>query len=208
MPKKRDPVLAELQSIRKLLTQVHKKQAVEEKILRTNEEKLDESLLEPSIARASSDSEELAQIKALETDLKKDLESSPLKRITYKDITKGMVGAFLAVVSDFAFADGARISEYHSFARSTFLLILSFIIIVGFIYFTGFRKVNDKFVFKFLPVRAIVLYVSSIVTTVIVLIAYGSFMPYIAFSQVYSTVASISILAVLGAGTADLIGKE
>ncbi|MFT4261382.1 MAG: hypothetical protein ACMXX9_03045 [Candidatus Woesearchaeota archaeon] len=151
--------------------------------------------------------DELKKIEELEKKILKDVEGSALKKITYRDVTKGMIGAFFGIVGHFAFAKGSSIAEGFSYLRSTTLLITSFIIITIFLYFAGFRKVDDKFKFKFIPVRAVVIYFSAITTIVIVLSLYGVFTLQSTFTEIYNTIAAISLLAVLGAGTADLIGK-
>ncbi|MGV8162502.1 MAG: hypothetical protein ACP5N2_04195 [Candidatus Nanoarchaeia archaeon] len=151
---------------------------------------------------------ELKKIENLEHSIKENLKESPLKRITYRDITKGIIGAFFGIVGHFAFVEGTHLSENFSFMRSTLLLISAFIIILMFLYFSGFRKVNDKFIFEFLPIRAVVIFFSSILTVFIVLLLYGFVDLNTSFMHVYNSVAAISILAVLGAGTADLIGRN
>ncbi len=59
-----------------------------------------------------------------------------------------------------------------------------------------------------MPIRAIVIYISAIVTTIVVLLLYGKIDFTMPFITIYNIVAAISVLAVLGAGTADLIGKN
>lgn len=151
---------------------------------------------------------ELKKIEELEKEIEKEAEYTPLKRITYRDITKGIIGAFFGIVGHFAFAEGAHLSEHFSWERSTLLFVVSLIIIILFLYFTGFRKVDDKFMSKYLPIRAIIIYASAIITVFIVLLLYGTIDFHTPFQEMYNTVASISILAILGAGTADLIGKN
>lgn len=151
---------------------------------------------------------ELKKIEQLEENIKKKMGESPLRRITYRDITKGMIGAFFGIVGHFSFAKGVEISEHFSYIRSTGLYIASFVIIILFLYFSGFRKINEQLMFKFMPLRAIVLYFSSLITVLIVLLLYGKIDFTMEFSFIYNTIAAISVLAVLGAGTADLIGKN
>lgn len=151
---------------------------------------------------------ELKKIEVLEENIKEGLKDSPMKRITYRDVTKGIIGAFFGIVGHFAFVEGTHISEEFTVLRSTLLLITAFVIILLFLYFSGFRKVNDKFVFEFLPLRAIVIFFSSIITVFFVLLIYGIVGADTSFIHIYNSVAAISILAVLGAGTADLIGKS
>lgn len=159
----------------------------------------------------ADDDEELAELKKideLEEAIEKDVAESPLKKITKRDITKGVIGAFFGIVGHFAFLEGVHVAEHFSLLRSIMLLVTAFIIIVIFLYFTGFRKVDDDFVFKILPVRAIVIYTSAIVTIYFVLLLYGKIDFTTPFISILNTVSAISILAVIGAGTADLIGKQ
>jgi uncharacterized membrane protein len=151
---------------------------------------------------------ELRKIEKLEANIKDNLKDSPLKRITYRDVTKGIIGAFIGIIGHFAFVEGVHLSENFSYWRSTMLLAASFVMIVLFLYFSGFRKVDDRFVFQFLPIRAVVIYVSALLTVILVLLLYGMIGAGTTFHAFYNTVAAISILAVLGAGTADLIGKS
>ncbi|MGV8168880.1 MAG: hypothetical protein ACP5N3_02385 [Candidatus Nanoarchaeia archaeon] len=152
--------------------------------------------------------DELKKIESLEESIKDNLKESPLKRITYRDVTKGILGAFFGIVGHFAFVEGTHLSEDFSFLRSTLLLVSAFVIILLFLYFSGFRKVNDKFIFEFLPIRAVVIFFSAILTIVVVLLLYGFINAESHFEHIYNSVAAISILAVLGAGTADLIGRN
>lgn len=152
--------------------------------------------------------EEIKKLEELEKQIEKELKVSPLKKVTQRDVIKGMLGALFGVVGHFAFAKGVELAEHYSFTRSTFLYLISFFIIVLFLYFAGFRKVDDAFVFKVLPIRAIVIYISAIITVLLVLFLYGKISFQTEFQVIYNTVAAISVLAVLGAGTADLLGKE
>ncbi len=189
-------ILAKEKTISKkedLFLEFEKKELKEEKIIEREEE---------------LELEELKKIEAIEQSIQKKVGESPLKRITYRDVTKGMIGAFFGIVGHFAFAKGVEIAEHFSFLRSTALLLTSFFIIILFLYFSGFRTINEKFLFKFLPLRAVVIYFSALITILIVLLLYGKIYLTMEFSTIYNTVAAISLLAVLGAGTADLIGKN
>lgn len=182
-----------LQKEEETVISLEKKEISEESVIEHNEEE---------------EIDELKKIEALEEDIKKGLKESPIKRVTYKDVTKGIIGAFFGIIGHFAFVEGTHISEHFSFLRSSLLLITSFFIIIMFLYFSGFRKVDDDFVFKILPVRAIVIFFSSIFTVFFVLLIYGMIGADTSFNHIYNSVAAISILAVIGAGTADLIGKN
>ena len=186
----------------------------EEKIIEKEEEK-ELAMERTEIAEQSrveadeeKELEELKKLEDLEKQIEKEVEVSPLKRITYRDITKGVIGAFFGIVGHFAFAEGVHIAEEFSVLRSTLLLATAFIIIIIFLYFAGFRRIDDKFVFKILPIRAIVIFISSLITIYLVLLLYGKIDFSTPFHAVYNTISAISILAVIGAGTADLIGKQ
>lgn len=203
MPKKNLTTTQRLDKIDKKQLEMLK---ILKKIQKEEEQELDdESRLEKE---ELEELDELKKIESLEKDIDKKLKDNPLKRVTYRDITKGMIGAFFGIVGHFAFAKGVDIAAHYSWVRSTMLLVVAFVIIIIFLYFAGFRRINDKFVFKVLPIRAIVIYVSSIITTVLVLFLYGKIGLGTDFHTIYNTVAAISILAVIGAGTADLIGKN
>lgn len=208
--KKIDLILKKLDRIEKAQTIL---QNEEEQLIHDEETMLSmekKGISEESIIEKKEDEtiDELKKIEELEKNIKEGLKDTPLKRVTYKDVTKGMIGAFFGIVGHFAFVEGTHISEEFSFLRSTMLLVTSFVIILIFLYFSGFRKVNEKFVFEFLPLRAIVIFFSSILTVFFVLLIYGVIGANTSFIHIYNSVAAISILAVLGAGTADLIGKN
>jgi uncharacterized membrane protein len=211
MPKK--SVLDEIRADQKKILALQKKILEKETIIESKEEevlKLERKELEEEDKILLDEREALEEIKKIEEIEKrilKDVQGSAIKKITYRDVTKGMIGAFFGIVGHFAFAKGSDIASYLSYTRSTVLLLVSFAVIVIFLYFAGFRKVDDKFKFKFIPVRAVVIYFSALTTIIIVLSLYGVFTFDTTFKELYTTIAAISLLAVLGAGTADLIGK-
>ncbi len=206
-------VLEEIRKDQKKILKLQKEILAKETKIEKGEQEmlsLERQALKEEDQILSGEEEELSELKKieeLERRILKDVEGSAIKKITYRDITKGMIGAFFGIVGHFAFAKGASIAAEFSYLRSSMLYLTSFIIIIIFLYVAGFRKVDDKFKFKFIPVRAIVIYFSAIVTVGIVLSLYGVFTLESSLQQIYNTVAAISILAVLGAGTADLIGK-
>jgi uncharacterized membrane protein len=151
---------------------------------------------------------ELEKIEKLEQELEKEIHTSPLKNITYRGFTKSAVGAFFGILGHFSFFYGIKISEHISMTRASVLYVIAFIIGAMFLYFTGFRKVTPKTVFHLVPLRLLVIYVTSIATILLVLYLYDYVSFGQSFAEVYKTVATISILAVMGAATADLIGRE
>ena len=152
--------------------------------------------------------EELKKLEDLENEIRKQTKDSPLKRVTIRDMTKGIIGAFFGIVGHFSFAEGVDIGAHFDSVRSIFLLLTSFVIVIIFLYFAGFRKINDELLFKVLPVRALVIYFSAIITIPIVLLLYGKITFMTPFNEIIGIISAISVLAVIGAGTADLIGKN
>ena len=150
---------------------------------------------------------ELKKLEEIEKQVEKELKVHPLSRITLKDVAKGAVGAFAGLLVHYTFTYGLKTAEQIDVMRAALLFPLSFIIGVLFLYFTGFRKVKDPQLMKFLPVRVFVLYGISIVISVLVLLlfypAFGAD-PVLTFKQL----ASLSISAVVGACTADLVGND
>jgi len=206
--------LRKIENIQRKILNQQNKILREEKSIESQEFReigLEKSQLEKENLVQSEEEQEISElqkVEELEKSIAEDVKESPLKRITYRDITKGMIGAFFGIVGHFSFAEGAHIAEGFSYARSTLLFVTSFVIIVAFLYFSGFRRVDDDFVVKILPLRAIVIYVSAIATILVVLTIYGNIGAGQTFHEIYNNIAAVSILAVLGAGTADLIGKS
>jgi uncharacterized membrane protein len=157
------------------------------------------------------ENQELIQLKKLE-DLEKEVKETvtphPLTKVTYRDAVKGTIGAFVGIVSHFSFLEGVSHSEHMSGFRATLLLFTSFIIGVLFIYYSGFRKVKQVRIISFIPLRVTLIFFVAISVTVIVFALFGVFDSSTTFSEVYKMVATTSILAMLGAGTADLIGER
>ena len=148
----------------------------------------------------------LEELEKLEKELKNSF-SSPIKKITKRDVFKGFIGAFAGVISHFAFAKAVDLAPELSLWRTTMLYVVAFLIIVVMLYYTGFKNVHKQVVLQFLPLRAIVLYIVSIVTIILVYILFGKFTLPLEFGIIYRQIGAAIILAVIGAGTADLIGR-
>jgi uncharacterized membrane protein len=155
-----------------------------------------------------SETEELEKIVDLEKSLSREIKEKPLRKITYRDFSKSIVGAFFGVLGHFAFFYGVKISHEITIMRASILYIVAFFIGVLFIYLTGFRKIQHKKHLIFVPIRLLVIYFTSIVVVIAVLSLFGYINNTIPFTEIYKQVAAVSILAVMGAATADLIGKE
>lgn len=168
---------------------------------------LEEEQLEEDKEIESLEKEQLKDIEELEKlekSIKREVSKHPLTKITKKDVSKGMVGAFVGVLSHFAFAKGVELSQQITTGRASLLYLVSFIIGFIFIYTTGYRKVKQIKLMKLVPLRVVVIYLVSLITVVIVL---SLFSEYNTLNELYKQVAVISLPAILGAVAADLIGK-
>lgn len=181
------------------------KEVKQEVAMAANEEKIAQEKEEALVSKEITD---LNELKKLEEQINEQVKNSPLKKITYRDFTKGMIGAFVGIVAHFSFLEGMHIAESFDMIRATLMYITSFAIGVTFLYFSGFRAIDDKVVMKFIPLRILVIYSSAIFVIFVVLWLFGVITFQSHFEEVYKTVSAISILAMLGACTADLIGKE
>lgn len=150
---------------------------------------------------------ELEELESLEKEIHKDVRNSPLGKITFRDFSKSLIGALFGIVGHFAYHLGPEIAEHISIGRAIALYFVSLVIAVLFVYFAGFRKVDSKSL-RWLPVRVGVIYVTSLAVIFIVLFLFGDITFEMHISDIFKTVSTISILAVLGASAADLIGKE
>ena len=158
------------------------------------------------LADEQSELEELQKLESLEKKLAANV-TKPLANITYRDFTRSAVGAFFGILGHFSFFYGIKISEHISVTRASLLYITAFFVGLLFLYFTGYRK-TKKASHGLLFVRLLVIYSTSIFVIFLILFLFD----YISFAQgfasIYKTVATISIIAVMGAVTADLLGKE
>lgn len=170
--------------------------------LLTKEKKEEDVLVQDETAEIS----ELQKLEQLEEAVKKEVSPHPLTRMTYHDLTKGLIGAFVGVVGHFAFFYGHDLAEGLSNARAWSLLGVSLLLLVSFLYFSGFRRIKEYN--KYLPIRVIVIYTTAIVVSVSVLFLFNVLAFPIDWHEVFLNTAAVSVLAVMGAATADLIGGE
>jgi uncharacterized membrane protein len=135
-----------------------------------------------------------------------DQKEHPLARVTGKDVMKAIVGSFIGTIVYAAFLDRGLASAI-SVGKATTLLVATFIIGLIFLYGTGFRRVQDKRVAWMLPYRLIVLYATSII---VVFVTLWFFAPGFLQdpSAAYRELATVNVVALLGACTADLIGRN
>jgi uncharacterized membrane protein len=209
--KRAAPKRSDLAIVRSMLEEIR---AGQQELLRQNksllgEERKIERQEERSAVKEERELSDLDKLEHLENQLAEDVRVKPLAKITRHDFSRAVVGAFFGVVGHFAFFYSTEIAELEHFtmARASALFGVSLVLAVVFLYFTGFRKV-DKAALKYMPLRVLVLYVTSIAVVVFVLMIFGFINEQTSFDHVYKTIASTSLLAVLGAAAADLIGRE
>ena len=194
---------------KKTTKKVTKKKVSKKSSLKKIDKKLDK-ILKYEKSQSISDRKQAKQDEDVEEDIekiKKDLEGSPLKKITTKDFGKALIGAFIGVVSHFAFLEGAHLSKNLSAGRATILLITAYVIGMIFIYAAGFRKVKQIRILSFIPARITVIYIVSLAVVYFVLFIFGLTEQATAI-EIYKQVAAVSIPAIIGASAADLIGSH
>ncbi len=150
---------------------------------------------------------ELASLQSLKQEIEKDVEIHPLTRITRADIVRSMIGAIIGTVGHFAFFYGVELAEKITVGRATILYLLSLLVSFLFMYYSGFRKVKEIKVMRFIPIRVVVIYVISLIVVVSTLFLFGFIETGTSFELIYKATATTSLLAVLGASTADILGK-
>jgi len=191
--------LDEVIALEKKLLKEEKKIEAEERIEKDNENK-EEKLLE----KEESDLERLEKI---EMEIKSEVGGHPLAKVTFKDITKGFIGSFIGLAIHYTFVYGVEISEHLTMTRATIMFPLTFLVGLLFIYATGFRKVQDKKLLIYMPIRLFVLYTCALIMSILVLYLFYPDFGH-SFEESYKMVAGVMLAAVVGACTADLLGKE
>lgn len=200
--KKLDIILAEQKKLEKKEEAVEREEEIIEKEeeAEIGKEKKIEALEEEEVS-------ELEKLEKMEEEIKKRVAPHPLKRITVKDLARGSIGALFGAVAHYTFIYGLKVAEAITFSRAVFLFVFSFLIGAVFLYTTGFRRIKDPKILVFLPVRLIVLYLTSVVMSILVLAffqpGYGS-----AFEEAFIQTSTITLIAIIGACTADLLGKD
>lgn len=152
--------------------------------------------------------QELQSLQTLKKEVAKDAGAHPLTKITRSDIVRSIIGALIGTVGHFAFFYGIELAQKISLARATSLYVLSLLVSFFFMYYSGFRKVKEIRIFRFIPLRVLVVYCISIIVVVATLFVFGFVDFGSNFVDVYKIVAATLLLAVLGASTADILGKE
>ena len=151
---------------------------------------------------------ELKELESLRREIKKDISSHPLTKITRADVVRSIIGALIGTVGHFAFFYGIEIADNISIIRATFLYALSLIVCFLFMYYSGFRKVKEIRIFRFIPIRVLVVYIISLGVVMGTLLVFGFLDLTSSFEHIYKVTSTTLLLAVLGASTADILGKE
>ena len=150
---------------------------------------------------------ETEKVEKLEKEIKKEVTVKPLTKFNIKDVNKGIIGAFIGVVAHFAFIYGKEIAKEITVTRATVLIIFSYLLTILLMYETGYREIKEKKLLGMLPITATIIFLTSIAVILVI---------FLLFNQVsvgdviglYKQIAVTSVLASLGAGTADLIGRD
>lgn len=154
------------------------------------------------------ESKELKELESLKKEIRKDVGAHPLTRITRADVVRSIIGALIGTVGHFAFFYGVEIADKISVVRASFLYVISLVVCFFFMYYSGFRKVKEIRIFRFIPIRVLVVYVISLAVVIGTLFMFGFLDVTSSFEHVYKVTATTLLLAVLGASTADILGKE
>ena len=137
----------------------------------------------------------------------KEVTPKPLSIFTLRDLNRGIIGAFIGVVAHFGFIYGKAIAKYISIHRATLLFIFSYLLIIILMYETGYREIKEKRFLRILPRRATIIYFTSLIVIVIIFFLFNM-IDLTDPTGLYKEIAVTSVLASLGAGTADLIGRD
>lgn len=150
---------------------------------------------------------ETKKVEKLEKEIKKEVTVKPLREVSLKDLSKGIVGAFIGVVAHFAFIYGKQIASSITIARATVLLAFSYVLIMILMYGTGYREIKEKKLFGILPKRATAIFLTSLFMIPVIFYLFNQ-LNFADMAELYKQIAVTSVLASVGAGTADLIGKD
>jgi len=150
---------------------------------------------------------EAQKVEQLEKKIGREISSKPLEGFNFKDLNKGIVGAFIGVVAHFGFIYGSVLADKITTVRAVLLLVFSYFLIVMLMYETGYREIREKRLLGILPKRATFIFATSLAVVVVIFLLFNMANlkePAVFFRQIAVT----SVLASLGAGTADLLGKH
>jgi len=150
--------------------------------------------------------DQLKGLEELEQEIKRQVGEHPLRKITYKDLGKSMIGAFVGIVSHFTVLEGIHYAETITLAKANGFYVVSFLIGFIMLYYTGFRKIKNVKILSFLPLRLLLVYLVTIFSILLVLLIIGS--TGHGFLDIYKSISVLMLPAIIGACAADLIGGE
>ena len=195
-------ILSEGKKVEEKINDVEKREAAIEK----KEGQIEKSELQIMTEEKKLE-KETQKVEKIERQIKKEVEEKPLTKLSMKDVNKGIIGAFVGVVAHFAFIYGKELAKEISTTRATVLLVASYIVIIILMYETGYRHIKEKRLLLILPRRATAIYLTSLVMIVVIFFLFN----LIDLSKpldLYKQIAVTSVLSSMGAGTADLIGRD
>ncbi|MFH1400111.1 MAG: DUF2391 family protein [Nanoarchaeota archaeon] len=152
--------------------------------------------------------QKLRELQKLETSIRREVSPHPLKKITYRDITKGAIGAFVGVFGHYSFYYGLKLSQDITMLRASLIYVLAFIMALGFLYFSGFRRIKEVRRFKYVPIRVFIIYITTFLVIVLVLALFNQISFSMPFQELFRIIAPDMLLGILGASAADMIGGE
>lgn len=156
----------------------------------------------------SLEKKEIENLQELKKEINNEVNPHPLTKITRADVVRSFIGALIGTVGHFAFFYGVEIAEKISMARAVSLYVLSLVVCFCFMYYSGFRKVKEVKVFRFIPVRVVVVYLVSLLVVAGTLFIFGFINFTTDLTTVFKIISTTLLLAVLGASTADILGKK
>lgn len=151
--------------------------------------------------------QEARKVEGLEKKIEKEVKPKTLGVFNLKDLNKAIVGAFIGVVAHFGFIYGKAIAQLISTPRAGLLLLFSYLLIIVLMYETGYREIKEKRFLGILPKRATLVYVISLAVIVVIFFLFNM-LDWSDPVGIYKEIAVTSVLASVGAGTADLIGRD
>ena len=150
----------------------------------------------------------LKELEVLEENIKNNLDAS-IVRVTKRDIFKGFVGSTFGVLGHFAFYKGYEISKEIDLIQATILIVVAFALLNIILFYAGFKNIEKTYILKFMPKRCIILFVVSIFSIFLVNSLFGKLNIFEdSFIEIYKLISANILLAIIGAATADLIGKN
>jgi len=150
---------------------------------------------------------ETEKVEKLEREIKKETSVKPLEKFSLRDLNKVIVGAFIGVVAHFGFIYAKIIKDYISFPRAILLFVFSYLLIIMLMYETGYREIREKRLLGILPRRATLVYISSLIVIIVIFFLFN-LIDLSKLDELFKEIAVTSVLASVGAGTADLIGRN